>query len=380
MAKRKILFVVDSGAVDYSIPGGIQLCTAEVIEYFKLTSFDAEVYPVTAKWRFSDKVRRKLGLEIYGSSGSDALALRLAHKIQQSNIDILVLNQIGFGPLVNNLRAILSRPVTIICLSHGNESGDFLHEIESRNPVTLWKLGSLMYRERQFYQQAFDGVIVISEHEVSINRWLGAQRIFVLPRMLKKEFLHWQPVPNRIGFVGTLNHPPNLVGLKAVLHILDSKGFAGKVRIVGGPSETGRRLENEFRSAEYVGQLPSDKLEKEAQTWSIFLNPVFWFARGSSTKLAQGLNWGIPVLTTAAGRRGYSLRDENIVATGLDADAYADAIIEACANPGRLQTLRRSVEINVGAFDKQLVATDLERFVLSVASWKANNLHGAKAY
>jgi hypothetical protein len=44
---------------------------------------------------------------------------------------------------------------------------------------------------------------------------------------------------------------------------------------------------------------------KEAASWAFFMNPVFYYSRGVSTKLAKAFSWGLPVITSEIGCRGY---------------------------------------------------------------------------
>ena len=55
---------------------------------------------------------------------------------------------------------------------------------------------------------------------------------------------------------------------------------------------------------EVVGALDDAALTVEAETWTAFLHPIYCLSRGAS-KLALGLSWEIPVVTTPYGRRGY---------------------------------------------------------------------------
>jgi hypothetical protein len=78
-----------------------------------------------------------------------------------------------------------------------------------------------------------------------------------------------------------------------------------ELRVVGGPESIGVALQNEFKSIRYLGELPDEKLTAEAATWCAFINPIFCYARGASTKVATALGWGLPVITTPHGARGY---------------------------------------------------------------------------
>ena len=149
----------------------------------------------------------------------------------------------------------------------------------------------------------------MSEIEQKINAWLGAKRSMVVHRTFNPEFLDWSPVKGRVGFVGTLDHLPNKEGIVRLLKVLEDRKIDAsglEVRIVGGPEDVGNQLERRFSAVTYCGPLPQKAFKQEASTWSIFLNPIWWYARGASTKLAQAVNWGLPVVSTSPGKRGYT--------------------------------------------------------------------------
>lgn len=380
LEKETVLFVVESGSVEYTIPGGVQVCTEELIRYFHLTSFNLEIFPVKTTRRIRDRIKIKLGIDVYNSFDFAALAEGICFALQRSDITLVALNQIVFAPVIPLVRAKMKRKISFIGLSHGNESGDFLHEPDIQPILKLWKVGKQILKEKKFYSEYLDGVVVISEHEVGVNQWLGATNVFVLPRMLERKALHWQPKLGRVGFVGTLNHGPNLGGVKSVLNALQSQGFAGEVRIVGGPQKTGESIIQEYSFASYLGKLTSEALEEEASTWCIFLNPVFWYSRGSSTKLAQGLNWVLPSLTTPAGRRGYLLADENIVVPSHDPAHFAKSIIFYSQDNIALQQLYCSVENNLSTFDATTIATDFEQFLRNTQKCQIPSVPAKSAY
>src|SRR6202030_3441853 len=144
-----------------------------------------------------------------------------------------------------------------------------------------------------------------------IERWLGAKAVTWLPRTIPHRApLCWSPNPDRIGFVGTLDHPPNKDGLIRFLQALEPLAPENvELRLVGGPTAVGKELAERFRSVRYLGPLSNEHLDGEAATWSCFVHPLFCYARGCSTKLAVALSWQIPIATTAAGCRGYVWRD-----------------------------------------------------------------------
>jgi glycosyltransferase involved in cell wall biosynthesis len=309
-----LVFVSDEAHLSAVIPGGVQLCTAEYIRLLESCGFGIVPFPIAHTRRFAVRLRIKLGLDVYERYDFAQRFPALCERIDAVGAKLVALNQVallGFAPL---LKGAYGDAVTVIILSHGNESGDFLHEVVRRPRRgsaigamrDICRLGQLIYTEAKAFAEDVDAVLAISEADLEINNWLGARRSIFVPRTFQPEDIGWSPDLNRIGFVGALHHKPNLDGLVAVLEELERREYGAlRIRIVGGPSEAGNNLEARYPSVEYVGQLGDPQLRREAATWAAFLNPVFWYSRGASTKLAVGINWGLPVISTPAGNRGY---------------------------------------------------------------------------
>lgn len=113
------------------------------------------------------------------------------------------------------------------------------------------------------------------------------------------------PITNRFGFVGTLNHPPNEIALSQIFELIQNKKLKIEIRLVGSGLEKGMEFSKKFSFVTYLGKLDDESLRIEIGFWSYFLNPIFWYSRGASMKLAKALEWGLPLITTKAGRRGY---------------------------------------------------------------------------
>jgi hypothetical protein len=77
---------------------------------------------------------------------------------------------------------------------------------------------------------------------------------------------------------------------------------------------------------DYLGPLNDDALRAEAATWCCFVNPIFVYSKGCSTKLAVALGWGLPIATTRYGARGY-LWDEGAIPLADDPTELADLVL-----------------------------------------------------
>jgi glycosyltransferase involved in cell wall biosynthesis len=233
--------------------------------------------------------------------------------------------------------------VKIVLLSHGNHSGDFLHLLSKplgkkwifRKWMDRYRLGNLIATESDFRVKWLDAVVALSETEKQIENWYGAKRVSFLPRRLYSDFLEIQPVSGRIGFVGRLDHPPNLQGLTLLLEEFSRRGIKPEFRLVGAPSKYGAGIQRQFPFVNYLGELSDQDLENELKTWAFFTNPVWWYSTGSSTKLARAISWGLPIITSSAGMRGYEWKTGSLLVTDSPA-SMAEELINQSSDPGRI--------------------------------------------
>ena len=332
---RIALFVTEGAFIDPSNSGGVARCSTEYIALLEAVGLQVVPHIVTATRAVVPRVKAKVGIEAYELYGAP-LASGILDRLEETGASLVALNQVYFLPVAHELRRL--RPdIRIVVLSHGNESGDFLHEA-LRTERSSWqrrldqaRLGLMIHREGEGFQNV-DAVLCLSETERHINLWLGAPEVVTVPRTWSPHFLDWTPVAGRVGFVGALNHLPNTEGVGRVLDALDSMEAGGvEVRIVGGGGG-GEKLVERFAGSTYLGRLSDAELVKEASTWSLFLNPVWWHARGASTKLAQAIEWGIPIATSPAGMRGYEWGDGELLVTETP-EAMAAAVIRIASEP-----------------------------------------------
>ncbi len=364
--KQTVLFITDKGFVDFDIPGGVQICTSEFIRYLETANFEVKVFKVMPSATLINRVKVKLGIEVYELYNVDPYLKELAEIINTQKIKHVFFNQIDLAHWTTKIKPLVSNHVKFIGLSHGNESGDYLHDITKTPNASIlqtWRLGKLLTKEKIIFSSLLNGVITISNNETYINQWLGAQNILYLPRILQPHFINWQPQANTIGFVGTLNHLPNITGVKLLADQLQLNGFTGKFKIVGSCADMGYELEKKYQFIKYCGALNNEQLKNEISTWCLFINPVFWYARGSSTKLSQGINWGIPVITTPAGIRGYELVDHKCVTADNTASTFAQMTMQTLNADQNLNELKQTTENNATGFNIDYWSNKLSLFL-----------------
>lgn len=293
--------------------GAVSMCAHEYLRTIAATGFALELVTFDVDRRPRVRLKRKLWPRPYCDQIPPFVVADVAAVVRKTGARFVFLYDAA--PLAAALRAELGNNVQIVMLSLGMESVDYLHKLRSRDEIGEFfctphtrraMLADQLFAESA-QRQCMDHVFCLAPFEAEIERWLGARAVTWLPRVVSGPPLSWGPQGNRIGFVGSLSHEPNLEGLLQFVKALEP--LAPKelsLRVVGGPEKIGRDLARRFRFIEYLGPLSDPELEAEAATWNCFLNPLFCFARGCSTKLAVALGWHIPVLTTPSGCRGYT--------------------------------------------------------------------------
>jgi hypothetical protein len=346
--KPKVLFLVNRIYLDKSLnEGGVRNCTEEYIKLLS-TRFDVILFPVDYTESLLYRIRIKLGLNIYNDYKPDTYKEQLYHEIQKNEINYVFLNlanTMTFAPMIKNK---FNHSVKIILCSHGNESGDFLHHSFRFKQQQNWIQGiinpllfaRMIDREVTFRLLYLDMVLTISEVEEGVEKWLGAKNVFMVPRVLNHEPVPWNPVPGRVGFLGDLSHKPNYEGIVAFCDaIVESGSQSLKLRVLGNPAHIGNKLAEKYFFVEYCGFVPNNKITEEVGSWSLFLNLVFYYSRGVSTKLAKGLNWGLPVLTSNFGNRGYAFVENKLITVNTPRE-MASVCINLVSNKKELTRLR----------------------------------------
>ncbi len=293
-------------------PGGVQIYTRELIGTLRLAGFELDVLGFEPDQDVITKLRRRFESNVYTNRIPPNLVGRVLKQQRRTSAKFIFLNGVDLAPLGEKLRGSnLSEDVKIVLFSYGLKSVDYLHTARARgngNRSSALELGRELMAE--MHQRKFlDLVFCLAEFETGIERWLGARNVDWIPRTIPRDqVLTWTPKGNRLGSVGTVDHWPNRDGIIRFMEEFQKLAPQSvRVRLVGGPVAEARQLCRRFSQLEYVGRLDDQALRAEAATWNCFVHPLFFYACGSSTKLATALAWQIPIVTTPAGARGYLL-------------------------------------------------------------------------
>ncbi len=360
------IFVASRNSLSSSENGGVQWCTRDYLATLATAGFKIETVAYENDRSWSSRFARKLRPRPYRYQVSPKVLKEIETVRKSSGAKWIFLNNSEPLELTAKIRELFGRDVKVIYLSHGTECTDQINDIRlggnlipphRRKPA--W-VGRLLFAEIE-QRQHLDGVVCASEEDVLFERWLGVEHVCCLLRSIQPDPLVWKPVRGRIGTVGTLSHVPNVDGIRRLAAALEAHpGF--RLRLVGRPITMGQRLAGKFKAIEYLGALSDDQLKEEAATWCAFLNPIFCQARGISTKLATALGWGLPVLTTVQGARGYRWED-SILPRAETAEALAAMAVEIAVSNDLKSWQTKSAEISKLAPNLSESGATLYRFL-----------------
>lgn len=301
-------------------PGGVQRCTREYLDTVQAAGLAVESLTYGIDRRPLTRLRRKLRRRPYADLIAPAFVDEVAAVIRSRKPRWVLFNQIEAAQMAPALADLRGDATHFALLSHGVDSSDYLHTVRvmspgRERPHAPW-LGRQILAEMEMHRH-LDVVLCLSETDRVFHQWLGARSVQLVPRIVTSDPLPWHPVPGRIGTIGTLDHAPNLEGITLLCHAIQASGAPLHLRLIGRPESRGRDLAARFSCLEYLGGLTDAAFKAEAATWGAFVNPIFCYARGCSTKLAVPLGWHLPVASTRAGARGYRW-DDSIVPLAED--------------------------------------------------------------
>ncbi|MEQ1553451.1 MAG: glycosyltransferase [Ferruginibacter sp.] len=337
MNSNQALFICNEKFLNSnSNEGGVKFCTNEYITLLS-TKFNLLYLPVTYSKSFFYKLSKKLAISSYNDYDVNSFKETIVKIINENKIQFIFLNLTNTTVFAKLIKDIDNNVKVILC-SHGNESGDYLHELVKHQKYNgikkifaTFSLGKMLEMEATLRTE-IDLVLTVSDVEVGIEKWLGATKVFMVPRYIDKMQIPYNPVLGKVGFFSDLSHEPNYYGILQVCECLQKNNCSNiQLQLAGAGKERGENLEQRFKFVKYLGYLSNENLLAEFSTWTFALNPVFYYSRGVSTKLGKSLSYGMPVITSEIGLRGYLWKEGNIP-TCSGAEEMANLISDLAYN------------------------------------------------
>ena len=356
--------------------GGTQICSEEYLETIRAAGVETHLHLLDHDSRISTRLRRRIvSSSTYDHVAPPAQIEELRRVVAETKPEYVFLNQVNLAGLAPDLRPGLGVGGKIILLSHGLESTDLLHHIRvSRElpltgrirPTPAMALGTALLKETMLRRHV-DGVLVLSPFDAALESWLGSHKIEWVPRLVPDQRLDWRPSGDRLGYLGTIDHAPNFEGLVQAVEALEAlkPQARPRIRVIGGPRHSGEWLQRKYASIDYLGPLPDAAAQVEVATWSAFLHPIFCAARGCSTKLAGAIGWGLPIVTTELGHRGYAWR-EGALSIGHTPAEFAARCVEALDPQAAARTRDGVLRVLASAPAKDDVARRIATFLASL--------------
>jgi len=311
--------------------GGQQTCTLEYWRVLEAAGFSLTKVCYETPRDFATRVLRKINNRPYLYQSPKDLPERIRAAFQRLKPKFIFFNLNDTISLAAELQDL---PVKKVLLSHGFASVDRLHE--NRISGSVWSSSGLRTIAWQLETESsgipfFDHVFCLSETELQIARWLGATSVGWLPRVIEPDFLETSPEGKRLGCIGTMDHPPNREGMELFLqNLVKVPSWHGQVCLISRSEAACKKWASRYRFVEFLGPLGDEAARKEASTWNAFLHPIFCHAMGCSTKLATGIRWGLPLVTSEAGARGYQLKSNWVSLSNkpMEMARYAASLLE----------------------------------------------------
>lgn len=300
---------------------------------------------------FFKKLKFKLGIDVYDYYDAYKYKDVLENLICKHGINTVFINHTSSMKFAKTCKTINSE-CYVVLLSHGNESGDYMHELVQSTKNNLlsryYKLGKQLVLEAKYRKDYIDKVVVVSEVEKNLEYWLHSKKVVYLPRIYEPDFLDWNPTDGRIGFLADFTHLPNLYGVEKLCEELVTREIPANLKIilVGQGDERINSITAKYTFIKRLGYLSEQDLKNELRSWIFYLNIVLYYSKGVSTKLAKGMNLGLPIITTNQGNRGYLLEKFEAM-TANNVEEFADILLRLCNNKRAASKIRDTVIYNV---------------------------------
>jgi len=211
--------------------------------------------------------------------------------------------------------------------SHRETAGGIKGKINAGRKMLLWR------RKEKLIPERFDAYCVCSEPD---RLKLGhREKTFVVPNGFtppKAGHVRVPATPERVGFIGSFEHAPNLQGMwwfvQNIWPQVLKKNPAARLRLVGTGSReqcwpTGRNIEP-------LGWLGD--VESEMATWSLAVVPIRT-GGGTRVKIAEAFSRRCPAVSTSLGAYGYEVVDGQDIFIADTVEDFADRCRQILANP-----------------------------------------------
>lgn len=276
--------------------------------------------------------------------------------------DLVIFDHFSVAPFI----ADISGTVPIIYNSHNAEitmgkqlypkDKFVLQTVQKMERMVIENSVAMTYCSTKDFEELKETYNVPSTTKYVPNGTVIHQQTNVNDRIMSKDII----------FVGS-GHPPNGVAAKRVLEIAKlSPDYNFIICGKAGGWLGGMRIPKNVRVLGQVDESELDKLFKESFA---FINPME-SGSGTHLKVMKALSYGIPIISSQIGARGFTA--EEISQSMLLIDSNADAVraVEALSNLGVYESISNGGYALSKQFDWELIKSEYAAFVDSVIANK----------
>jgi hypothetical protein len=216
--------------------------------------------------------------------------------------DILIVDHYSISPLVKNIKNI-----PIIYNSHNAEL-ELAKQVHGNNPELLRIVENM---ETRILNQAKEITYCSRLDFIKLQNYYGKDisgKYIPNGTIVQNKIDYKNRLKSRdIIFVGS-GHPPNKVAAKAVISFAKSLPEFNFI-IIGGCGN-GIKPSSISSNVHITGHLDDETLDKYFRTSFAFINPMSG-GSGTHLKMMKALGYGIPIITSTVGARGFSNEEIN---------------------------------------------------------------------
>lgn len=267
--------------------------------------FDCFVAENPASRGMVSKIRRRVDLR-WVQGRDEAVSTQAQEQLEKlcADYDIVWIHTLG---VADRLGRYSWQPNSVLDIddlcSHKHKQQIMLERGFFNKARAIWRMSMRARWEKDILNRFTVACVCSDIDRVALN---NDHRVFVLPNGFDAPST--PPVRNsegfaRIGFIGTLEYPPNSDGLnwfiKQILPRIVSKKPAVRLRVIGKMPESAKLIQHP--NVDYLGFV--DDPSEEIGTWSLSIVPLK-VGGGTRIKILDSFSRKCPVVSTSVGAWG----------------------------------------------------------------------------
>ena len=278
---------------------------------------------------------------------------KMANKLAEDS-DLVILDHYSLAPLITNINK-----VPIIYNSHNCELSmakqlypsdkEVIDIVRKMEKQAIDKATAITYCSQKDFEEMQDYYGADIKGEYIPNGCISMPKPNNNKRLKSKDIL----------FVGS-GHPPNVIAARYIAEM--AKNFPEFNFLIAGSASYAINKKNITDNLMILGEVKDEELDKLFKESFAFFNPM---TKGSGThlKMMKALSYGIPIISSTIGARGFSRK--TIKSAILIADStkqFSDAIKKLQDKQSYLKYCEGSYEMSAN-FDWEKIKSDYVKFI-----------------